>query len=56
MEVIIKSARRLIFQLNKKPIRDCKLSFAITRGMPASKLPAGQMSLQKKGLPMPVAR
>ena len=48
------SIRIKSFHLNKKPIAFLKDLFNKTRGMPPSKVPAGQMNLQNHGSPSPV--
>ena len=37
------------FQINKLPVNACSGSFIITKGTPASNVPAGQMYLQNPG-------
>ena len=53
MLTIIKAADNKTFHENKKPIACLKLSFAITKGIPAPTVPAGQINLQKKGEAIP---
>lgn len=44
------------FQLNSAPKELRRFSLAIVSGRAASKVPAGQMNLQKAGTPVPVTR
>lgn len=53
IEAVIVNSNKNTFQEKIKPIACLKEGFIITKGIPASKVPAGQMYLQKKGSPMP---
>ena len=44
-----------LFQVKSAPRLARMLSLAMARGMPPSRMPAGQRYLQKKGSPMPTS-
>lgn len=53
IEARIVNINKNTFQENIKPMACLKDGFINTKGMPASKVPAGQMYLQKNGSPIP---